>query len=600
MSDPIADNVEIRNRYITKKENKMRVCKVLYILFIFMFIAELALSKEETETKERVPLFLYTGSPPTEDSDVKLDSVKELDTIKQEEKVEGEKADTGNLFLDANRDLKRIGIDEIRDMGSVKYKSGNYRVDSDFRLGYGDSVYINLTGKIEALHKLTIGRNGNIAIPLVGEVGLMGLSLDEARLAAKRVLDQKYSNVELDLSLADAQDIRINVLGYAERPGIYSISPFCKIAEVTSKLAVPNRKGSISDIKLIREGKEILTFNAYDYLYKADQSKNPRLCHGDTIYIPKLKNLIAIKGNITNPGLYELTGTEPLSKIIDTAEGIINIGFKTKVSILKVDLKTGSLITYKEFIFEPSKGIDPKDDVAIDNNDTIVVTTELDCNPYYEDTYRTVKLRGEVKIPGDYVLTEGETIRSLIEKAGGVKNIAFVEGAVFTRDDVKEKEKSILDELVKSEERAILKTEGRITESMLTQLEREILNKSLEQRRKALKLMASYQPQGRIVIDLKNILNGEYDILLKKGDNIYIPPSPDWVMVSGAVYGPGAIAFREGKELEGYLNTVGGCRKNADKDDIYIIKANGQAKSKITGYDKIFRGDIIVVPEKIE
>jgi len=566
----------------------MRTIRFMLILMMLVSTATPAIAQEQEGSNGGEPLMLYMGKVPSEKTQAQ-ERIREV----------SESSPRENSFFDANKDLERVGLNEIRDMGSVRFEQGNYRLDSDFHLGYGDTVNVNLTGKIESTHKLRIDREGNILIPSTGKVGIMGLSLDQAREAAQRMIDQKYSNINLDLNLADVQNIRINVLGHAERPGAYSVSPFCRIAEVLAVTTGPNQEGSISDIRLIRDGKRIATFNIYDYIFKADQNKNLRLRQGDTIFIPQTKNLIAIRGNVRYPGIYEVADNSKLNDIIDTTGGVLDGKFKTKISVLRISKETSRTERFKEIIFNVPESIKPEDDIVVENHDMIIVTTELGYNPYQTDAYRTVHLSGEVMMPGDYLLNRGETIRSLLKRAGGINDLAFVEGTVFTRGSVQEKEKIVLNELVRSEERAILREEAQLAEAVLTDIEREMRQKAIEHRRKALELMASYQPQGRIIIGLEDILNGKYNISLEKDDRIFIPLAPDWIIVSGAVYAPGAVAFKEAKTLEDYIGVVGGPTTFADRNEIYVIKASGRAESKSTGYGAISRGDIIVVPEKI-
>ena len=51
-------------------------------------------------------------------------------------------------------------------------------------------------------------------------------------------------------------------------------------------------------------------------------------------------------------------------------------------------------------------------------------------------------MRGEVRFPGRYPIQRGETLRSVMERAGGLTDLAFVDGAVFTREELKERERS--------------------------------------------------------------------------------------------------------------------------------------------------------------
>jgi len=503
-------------------------------------------------------------------------------------------------FYQLNNDLKRVGLEELKKIGTAEFESGNYRLDPDFRLGYGDTVNVNLWGKLEASHKLVIGRDGNIVIPLVGRVSVISLTMDDARGALKRELDKKYSNVEFDLNLTDVQDIRISILGNIQSPGIYAVSPFCRIVEAVAKAGGPNDKGSLSDIRLLRDGKEIASFNTCDFIFKADEKDNKTLKHGDTIYVPEVNNLIAVKGDVGYPGIYDSVKNTKLSRVIDEAGGMLPTKFERKVYVLRINPETKITEILNEIIFDQEKGIDEAYDIPVENYDTVVVTTALDYTPYSEKLVKVVVVTGEITIPGKYVIGKNETLSLLIKRAGSFKDTAFTEGAVFTRRTVRQAEENILNELVRAQEMAILEEEAIIAAAILTQDEKEMRQKALEYRRRALDLMASRVLKGRVVINLDEIIKGRSDLNLKDGDKMDVPLVPNWVLITGAVYNPNSVAFEEGRPMDYYLNSVGGPTKFADRDEIYVIKSNGRAESKATGYGRIMQGDIIVVPDKID
>jgi len=544
-------------------------------------------------------------------------------TIEQREK---EFKVSENPFFRVNKDLRRVGLEEIKSMipeetkkkaeqkkkkdlkeikeSEEEFESINYRLDPDFRLGYGDSLVLTLWGKIEDRNRLVINREGDIVIPLLGKVSVFGLTMTEARDKVKREIGKRYSNVQFDLNLADVQDIQIAVLGNAEKPGLYRVSPFCCLVEAVAEAEGPNAQGSLANIQLMRGDKQIVVFNAYDFIFKADQSKNLRLNHGDVVFIPQHKNLIAIRGDVRYPGIYEADNNATLNKVINVAGGITPTKFQRKIVILRINPSTKITDVYKQIVFDPESGIKNKDNLKIEDQDTIFVTTALDYTPYPEVTSKVVRISGEVNIPGDYLLVkEKETLKSLIKKAGGVKEGAFLEGAVFTKNVIKERQEELLDNRIKAEQISALEDEKRLSMFSLSMGERYTRQKIMEYRHALLlDLMASLEePEGRVIIDLAAIMEGKADdIILERGDAIYIPSSPSWVFIKGAVYNPDSVNFKSGKDLTYYLNQVGGPTKNADTETIHVIKANGRAESKLTGFSEIQKGDTIVIPKKNE
>jgi len=235
---------------------------------------------------------------------------------------------------------------------------------------------------------------------------------------------------------------------------------------------------------------------------------------------------------------------------------------------------------------------------VVQNYDTILVTTKSDCVPHTVDLYKNVKISGEVKIPGEYLLRGDEKISSLIKRAGGLKDTAFIEGIIYKKKKVEQQKRTMLDNFLKAQEKKLLEEEEELAKASMTQEAREKRQLALKNKRKKLELIGSQTVIGRMIIDYAEIEKGTQDFVLEAGDSLHVPSKPDWVLVDGAVYNPSAVPFTPGNTVDYYLNKVGGLKKSALAEEVYVIKANGQAESKKTGFTKISRGDMIIVPEE--
>ena len=495
---------------------------------------------------------------------------------------------------------ERVGIKELQNISKVSFESGNYRLDHDFILGYGDTIEINLWGKIEGSYELIVDRNGNIAIPLIGSLKIAGLGMSKAYNAIESVIDRKYSNVNFDLAIKDVKDIRIAISGNVEFPGPYAVSPFCKVVEALARCGGPNKNGSLCDIHLIRDGKVIANFSFYNFFRKNDQSQNIRLKHGDTIYVATISNTVLVKGDVRYPGMYEIKNGTNLNELLSLTGGMLPTKLDRKLLILRINPDNKLRQIFKEAIFKPEEGIDKKDDIVLENDDIIVVSTKLDYTPKPESLYKAIYLKGKFVIPGEYIADEQSTLSSIIKKAGGVKKDGFVKGAIYTKKIVQNAQKSILDKLVRQQKIAILEEEAYIATIVLAEEERQLKQRAIESKKKALNLMASRIPNGRVVFNLEDVLKGNIDIIFSDGDTIYISAIPDWVIVAGKVYNPQSVFFENGKDFNYYISITGGLTSLADSENIYVIKAAGSAESKSTGFEAISRGDIIIVPEKTD
>jgi protein involved in polysaccharide export with SLBB domain len=225
------------------------------------------------------------------------------------------------------------------------------------------------------------------------------------------------------------------------------------------------------------------------------------------------------------------------------------------------------------------------------DGDIVRVSPELEHNL---DGFIT--LTGEVINPGLYRISPGETITSVIQRAGGFTQSAYLEGSIFTRNSLRKLEQQRkerdLRELEKNElikERAIGATQNY-----------ESLQLFVTNARKKPSL-------GRMVISLPEIMDGNgSDVALQHGDSLNIPTRPHAVTVLGEVYYSTSHLFDSGITLDQYISRSGGSKKNADLDMVYVIKANGSVVTANNIENSFFRrssdqvmisaGDTIVVP----
>ena len=223
-----------------------------------------------------------------------------------------------------------------------------------------------------------------------------------------------------------------------------------------------------------------------------------------------------------------------------------------------------------------------------------------------------ITIAGEVQFPGTYEFELGTRISEIIKKAGGYTDQAFLEGAIFTRNLLVEKEKAIDMRLRKDSERALLQSTVSASASLTspqTQLQavnaiRAGLNetnqiesqRSLDEEETEIATVQDIN-QGRVIINLRpvnELQNTVDDLELRDGDILTIPQISNTIMVKGETLGEASIPYSKGEEAEYYIDQLGGLRDSADLDDVYVIQASGIV-IKDSGYD-IRQGDTIIVP----
>jgi len=219
----------------------------------------------------------------------------------------------------------------------------------------------------------------------------------------------------------------------------------------------------------------------------------------------------------------------------------------------------------------------------------------------------TVEVKGEVRFPGVYPISRGEQLSTLIERTGGVTDMAFTEGAVFLREELREREKQRLAELSQRLEADLAALSLKLAQEEVGQAQSLSIVRELGEQLRAV------EPTGRLVIDLPRLITdtrggrrSQYDVTLVDGDRLYIPPITQEVMVTGEVFNPTSHLFKRGLDRRDYVKMSGGSTRKADDRNIYVIRANGSVVAKQRSWigagnaGDIEPGDTIIVPLDVD
>lgn len=210
-----------------------------------------------------------------------------------------------------------------------------------------------------------------------------------------------------------------------------------------------------------------------------------------------------------------------------------------------------------------------------------------------------VSIEGEVRFPGRYPIQRGETLRSVVERAGGVTEFAFTRGAVFTRESLRERERAQIEDLTRR-----LQTDLAQVSLMAAQEARGDAAQALAVGQQLLAGLSEAEPVGRLVINLDESLkaapSSSQDIILKDGDRLLVPRITQEVTVIGEVQSPTSHLYQAGLGRADYIALSGGVTQRADKSRIYVVRADGSVVSGGSRWfstgDRIEPGDTIVVP----
>jgi len=213
-----------------------------------------------------------------------------------------------------------------------------------------------------------------------------------------------------------------------------------------------------------------------------------------------------------------------------------------------------------------------------------------------------VTLLGEVRFPGVYPIQRGETLHSVLDRAGGLTGLAFSSGSVFTRKELRVREQEQLDRLAERLQGDLASSALRAASANQAQGTQALtVGQSLLSQLKATKAV------GRLVIDLNSVLNSPVgsasDVVLREGDQLIIPKQKQEVTVIGEVQNTTSHFYREKYTRDDYIGLSGGTTGKADRGRIYIVRADGSVVSsensgwfRRSGQVAMRPGDTIVVP----
>jgi len=226
-----------------------------------------------------------------------------------------------------------------------------------------------------------------------------------------------------------------------------------------------------------------------------------------------------------------------------------------------------------------------------------------------------VRVEGEVTRPGIYTALPGESLLTLIQRAGGLTQDAYLFGSTFTREEVRQSQKVNLDKLISR-----VQSEGQTSLTALAQNAGSALDAASmqarlvaaqEEQKKTIERLRNLKPEGRISLGLQpSLFNNSSklpEISLQPGDRLKIPSRPDFVYVLGSVNTETALLFRPGQTVEGYLKSAG-VTSGGDRDNVVLIRADGSAissestfwSSNKTMATVVMPGDTIIMPEKVD
>ena len=255
---------------------------------------------------------------------------------------------------------------------------------------------------------------------------------------------------------------------------------------------------------------------------------------------------------------------------------------------------------------------DESQNLPLQPGDVVTVFSTADIRVPQAQRVKYVSLQGEIVHAGIYSVAPGETLRDVVERAGGLTPKAYLYGSEFLRESTQRLQQERLNEYVNSLEHDIELAAGNASGSIVNPTGAAALGTSLQSQRDLIATLRKMRATGRIVLDVtpySDSLDAIPNLPLEDGDRFVVPVVPATVNVVGAVYDQNSFLYRHGQHLGDYLKIAGGASRNADKRHEFVIRADGSVISKQTAGGTLFAGgfsskfaypgDTVVVPDNV-
>ena len=704
--------------------------------------------------------------------------------------------------------LKKTGVDALKPFGydlfdrspSTFAPMTNVPVPSDYVVGVGDDLSVQLYGSQNRTIRLTVGRDGVVSFPELGPINVAGQRFSSVKAAIESRVERQLIGVRASVSMGDTGSIRIFVLGEARNPGTYTVSSLATMTSALYAAGGIKPVGSMRRIELKRQGTLVRTLDLYDMLIQGDTTNDNKLQQGDVVFIPPVGSTVSVSGEVHRPAIYEVKNESSVADLVNLAGGLTpqadpvramvsrvdenerrvvlrvdlfgpnakaeamrngdvlritrlkptldagvslqghvftpgNYEFRPgmhlsdilhsvddlkpnadlhyllirretppdrRISILSVDLSEAlgtpgsaadiqlqprdqimvfDLASGRDHIIQPvldelrlQSSLDrPTAVVHVDGRVKVPGEYPLESGMKISDliraggglsdaayggkaeltryrvedgqtrrtelleidlaqamrgdakenlrlepfdilsvkevsqwhTQESVTLTGEVRFPGRYDIKRGETLVSVLARAGGLTEFAFPEGSVFTRDELKRREQDQMDALANRMQTDLAAmaiagigsgAPGAGNANVVA------VGQSL------LGTLRSQKAVGRLVIDLPHMMHAHpgssYDVILRDGDQLIVPRFQQQVTVIGEVQSATSHLYGPGLSRDDYIALSGGATRRADRSRIYVVHANGSVVAaeghrwfESSGSQmQIKPGDTIVVP----
>jgi protein involved in polysaccharide export with SLBB domain len=521
---------------------------------------------------------------------------------------------------------------------------------SDVRLQSGDAIFVPPIGPAVAVHgevrrpAIYEVRNEQTVADILALAGGLNSNANRSRVKLERVVPNRGTTVQdLDLATNEARTVvqdgdvlrvqpnleqienSVRLAGNVFQPGLSQWFEGMRLRDLVPSPELVKRMTDLNYVLIRRENApnvdiEIVSADLQRAWDQPASAANVPLRPRDTVYVFSVEEgrqdvvtvlideleaqappntplpIARVGGQVRAEGAYPLEPGMRVSDLLRAGGGMSESAYATDAELTRYEV-IGGEYRETELVTVNLAGVlrgDQTADIALRPYDFLSIK---EVSRWRGE--ESVTLGGEVTFPGTYPIRRGETLSSVLERAGGLTDLAFAEGSVFTREELRERERRQIDVLASRIERDLAALSVTDPQSANTLSTGQAL---ISQLRGAV-------PTGRWAIRLDEIVAGrvDADIVLKDGDVLMVPDQRQEVTVLGEVQYATSHVFDRALSRDDYIDRSGGLSQRADKRRIYVVRANGEVLADSGGAwfrrdagGNIRPGDSIVVPLDVD
>jgi len=448
-------------------------------------------------------------------------------------------------------------------------KNTQHRYNPEYLISIGDTINLKMWGSFDFETKTTVDSQGNIFIPKVGTVNVLGMRNDQLSVSIENTIKKVFKkSVYIYADLESYQPVSIFVTGAVNKPGLYEgLSSDSVIQFIDKAKGIDAKSGSYRKIKVLRQNKEIYNVDLYTFLLSGSLELF-QFHMGDVVVVESVENYIEITGDVKRPYRFEM-----LKSSVTLGE-VLNV-------VLPNPTLTNFTVTKYNQDNEQSNAI-----YAIKENLDMKIYSGESINfiPDHNSKNIEIQISGEHGNIHNVVVKKGTSLKEVFDTIVTTDMSDTMSFQLF-RKSIAAQQKSLLEAQLNDLEAKTL------TAGSLTTEEATIRKQEAELVMNFIKRAKEVEPKGQVVINEDSNLSQVY---LEDGDNIYIPKKSHMVIVQGEVMLPSAQTYVESMHFDDYINSCGGYSFRANSENILIIQKNG----KVSSYDadSMFRGDYKIQP----